>query len=100
MEVMQDEQLSSNAGQVCSGIKIKITLDSSGDVSTSPPQSVWSPENMIPSGASYTVWGYTAEGQLAWGPNYGLDVPIGATFDVDNWIPNSVERELAEQVAN
>jgi hypothetical protein len=47
MEVMQDEQLSSNAGQVCSGIKLRILLDSSGDVSTTPPQSVWSPENMI-----------------------------------------------------
>ena len=89
MEVVQDEQLSSLAGQVCSGIKIKITLNASGSVDVTTPQSVWSPENMVPAGASYTVWGYTALGQLAWGPNYGLDVPIGATFDVDNWIPNT-----------
>jgi len=87
MELAQDEQLSSLTGQVGSGIKIKIMLDVDGDVATG--QAVWSPENMTPAGASYTVWGYTAEGQLAWGPNYNLDVPVGATFDVDNWIPNS-----------
>lgn len=90
MELVQDEQLSSLAGQVVAGIKIKITLESGGSVATtSPVQAVWSPENMVPAGASYTVWGYTAQGQLAWGPNYGLDVPIGATFDVDNWVPNT-----------
>jgi len=89
MELVQDEQLSSSTGQVCGGIKILINLDANGSVSTSPAQSVWSPENMTPIGASYTVWGYTAQGELAWGPNYNLDVPVGATFDVDNWIPNS-----------
>jgi hypothetical protein len=89
LELSQDEQLSSLAGQVASGIKITISLNSSGSVSTSPPQSVWPTDVMNPSGASYTVWAYTAEGQLAWGPNYGLTIPSGATYDLDNWVPNS-----------
>lgn len=89
MELVQDEQLSSNTGQVCGGIKITILLDSGGSVSTSPAQSVWPTDVMSPSGASYTVRGYTAQGELAWGPNYNLLVPTGATFDVDNWLPNS-----------
>jgi hypothetical protein len=95
MELVQDEQLSSSTGQVCGGIKITIPLDEEGNVfgtsgdESEPNQYVWPTDVMTPSGASYTVWGYTAEGELAWGPNYNLLVPSGSTFDVDNWIPNS-----------
>jgi hypothetical protein len=95
MELVQDEQLSSSTGQVCGGIKITIPLDEEGNVfgtsgdESEPDQYVWPTDVMTPSGASYTVWGYTAEGELAWGPNYNLLVPSGATFDVDNWVPNS-----------
>ena len=38
MELSQDEQINTAAGQACGGIKIKITLNSSGNVSTSPAQ--------------------------------------------------------------
>ena len=91
MKLVQDEQLSSSTGQVCGGIDVLISLDVNGSVSVSPiAQYVWPTDVMAPSGASYTVWGYSAEGQLAWGPNYGLLVPSGATFDLDAWVPNSV----------
>ena len=90
MELVQDEQLSMSTGQVCGGIKVTINLDSAGSVDTSPAQSVWPTDIMNPGNASYTVWGYTAEGQLAWGPNYNLLVPSGSTYDVDGWVPNSV----------
>jgi hypothetical protein len=95
MELVQDEQLSNSTGQVCGGIKITVPLDEEGNVfgtsgdESEPNQYVWPTDVMTPSGASYTVWGYAADGQLAWGPNYNLLVPSGATFDVDNWIPNS-----------
>ena len=89
MELVQDEQLSSDTGQICSGITLQIKLDSSGDVAASPVQSVWPTDVMTPAGASYTVWGYSAAGQLVWGPNYGLLVPSGATFDTGTWIPNT-----------
>ena len=95
MELTGDEQLSSSTGQVCGGIKVTILLDTNGSAQgtsgdSDPMQYVWPTDVMAPSGASYTVWAYTAEGQLAWGPNYGLLVPSGATFDLDTWIPNQV----------
>lgn len=89
LELSQDEQITSLTGQITAGIKIRLALDSAGSVSTSPAQSVWPTDVMNPSGATYTAWCYAANGQLAWGPNYGLTVPSGATYDVDNWVPNS-----------
>lgn len=91
MELSQDEQITvAPLGQACGGIKIHIKLDASGNVVTSPEQFVLPTDKMNPSGAFYTVWGYAADGQLAWGPNYNLLVPTGSgTFNVDNWVPNS-----------
>ena len=94
MVLVQDEQLSSSAGQICGGITLTILLDANGNVQGTsgdgfPTQSVWPTDQMNPLGASYTVTAYSAAGELAWGPNYNLLVPSGATFDVDNWVPNS-----------
>jgi hypothetical protein len=94
MELVQDEQLSSSTGQVCGGIKITVLLDENGSVQGTsgdgdPAQYVWPTDAMLPLQASYTVWAYSAEGELAWGPNYNLRVPSGSTFDVDLWVPNS-----------
>ena len=94
MALVQDEQLSSSAGQICGGITLTILLDANGNVQGTsgdgfPTQSVWPTDQMNPLGASYTVTAYSAAGELAWGPNYNLLVPSGATFDVDNWVPNS-----------
>jgi hypothetical protein len=94
MTLIQDEQLSSSTGQVCGGITLKILLDANGSVQGTsgdgfPAQSVWPTDQMNPLGASYVVTAYSAAGELAWGPNYNLLVPSGATFDVDNWVPNN-----------
>ena len=89
MELVQDEQLSSDTGQLCSGITLQIKLDANGNVSTSPAQSVWPTDVMIPGEASYTVWGYSSSEQRVWGPNYNLLVPSGTTFDTGTWTPNS-----------
>ena len=95
LEISQDEQLSSSTGQLCGGRTVSIPLDASGNIlgsSTSPSgpaQYVYPTDAMVPINASYTGWVYTAQGQLVWGPNYGLLVPSGATFNVDNWVPNS-----------
>ena len=90
MELSQDEKISTTAGQACGGIKITIALDASGDVVTSPAQFVLPTDQLVPAGAFYTVWAYSAEGELSWGPNYNLLVPTGGgTFNVNDWIPNS-----------
>jgi hypothetical protein len=90
MELSQDEQISTTAGQACGGIKIKIALDDDGNVVSSPAQYVLPTDQLIPVGAFYTVWAYSAEGELAWGPNYNLLCPLGGgTFNVNNWIPNT-----------
>jgi hypothetical protein len=83
----QDATVSGSS--ICAGIEITINLNSTGNVSTSPPQSVWGTDVMSPVNCYYTVTGYTQKGQPVWGPN-NQQVISGSTFDLDTWIPNQV----------
>jgi hypothetical protein len=80
-------------GNICAGIEIKILLNSSGSVATSPPQFIWATDVFSTVNAFYTVTAYTAAGQPAWGPNNQQVVSGGVgggTFDLGLWVPNSV----------
>lgn len=72
-------------GYICNGVRIKITLDSSGNVAGT--QSLWGNDAMAPSDSYYRVTAYTAEGQPAWGPN-NQTVTGSGTFDLGTWVPN------------
>jgi hypothetical protein len=84
----QDETVTGVA-EVCSGIYVTILLNSSGSVITSPAQYIWGNDDMTPTNSYYRVEGYTASGQLAWGPN-NQQVASGSSFDVGTWVPNQV----------
>lgn len=94
MELSQDAQIT-GTGQICSGVTIQIQLDSNANVassSSSPPASnqlVWGNDVMSPVNTFYTVRGFTASGQLAWGPNV-QQVVSGSTFNTGTWVPNRV----------
>src|SRR6266478_7161615 len=87
----QDESVTS-VGNIASGITIKILLDSSGNVSTSPSlQYMWANDVMLPTNSFYRVTGFTSKGQPAWGPNNQTVVSGGVgggTFDLGSWTPN------------
>src|SRR5229473_2444825 len=51
------------------GVEVTITLDSNGSVVASPAQKLWATDVMTTVNAFYAVTGYTASGQIAWGPN-------------------------------
>lgn len=89
MELNQDGMVT-GVGQVCSGIKIHVPLNSSGNVVASPATEVWPNDVILPINSFYIVSGYTAEGQLAWGPNNQQVISGGATYDLDAWIPNQL----------
>jgi hypothetical protein len=82
-------------GNICSGIELKIQLDSMGNVASStstPPASnqyLWANPNISPINTFYKVVGYTAEGQRAFGSN-NQQVASGSVFNLDSWVPNSV----------
>lgn len=95
MKLSQDSQV--NDSQVCSGVEIKIVLDGNGDVAAYPTipadQFVWANDVLSPVNSFYTVTGYTAEGQPAFGPNNQQVVSGGiggGTFDTGTWVPNQV----------
>lgn len=89
MKLNQDE-IVTGVGQVCSGIEITIQLNASGSVDTVTPQSVWGNDQMLPANSYYKVTGWKANGQLAWGPNNQQVIGSGGTFDVGTWVPNTV----------
>jgi len=85
------DALVTGTGELCAGIKGSLNLDSNGQVAASPAQYMWPTDQMTPSNITYTVWVYSANGELSWGPNYGLTVPSGAgSFNLCTWIPNQI----------
>jgi hypothetical protein len=68
-------------------IKFKITLDSNGNVSTSPAQYVYSTSSLTPS-CTYTVQGYAADGTTATAPQTVAVPNTSVSYDVSNWVPN------------
>lgn len=81
----------SNTGfQLGQGREITIQLDSSGNVSTSPTQSIWPNDLLTPSGTYYMVSAYTEAGQLVWGPNAQQVLSTTDPFNIGVWIPGLV----------
>src|SRR6266700_2660463 len=95
MRLNQDEEVT-GVGQIAAGVVVQVNLNSSGSVDTSVAQLVWANDVMIPLNSFYVVTGYTAAGQLAWGPNSQQVISTGGvgvgggTFDVGTLIPNTV----------
>lgn len=83
----QDAQANSTTN-ICAGREIKVLLNTSGSVATSPSQSVWPNDALTPANTFYTVRGYTAAGQLVWGPNSQQVLSTPSPFDVGAWKPN------------
>jgi hypothetical protein len=77
-----------NSSQICAGIEVTVTLDNYGAIIGG--QYVWGNDQLSPVNSYYTVTGYTASGQQAWGPNNQQVTGNGGTFDVGTWVPNSV----------
>jgi len=93
----QDSEV--NNFQICSGVAVRIQLDSAGNVASSsstppaPNQFIWATDVLLPVNAYYRVTGYTVNGQIAWGPNNQQVTSGGVgggTFNLGTWIPNSV----------
>lgn len=82
-------------GNICSGITIRIQLDSNGNAASStstppaPNQFIWGDDNILPVNNFYRVTGYAANGQPAWGPN-NQQVEGSGPFNLGTWIPNQI----------
>jgi hypothetical protein len=93
---LNQDEVVTGVGSICSGIFVQIQLDSAGNVASStstpaaPNQFIWSNDVMTPINSYYRVFGYAANGQLAWGGNNQQIVFGSGTFDLGTWIPNSV----------
>jgi len=81
------QDASVNGGSnICSGVEIRIALDSSGNVVGG--SSIWGNDVLSPINTFYRVTGYTAAGQPAWGPNN--QTIQGTSFNLGLWVPNQV----------
>ena len=87
---LNQDALVTGVGNICSGITITILLDVNGTVISSPAQYVWANDQMLPVNSYYRVTGFTAAGQMAWGPNNQQILGSGGTFDVGTWVPNQI----------
>jgi hypothetical protein len=85
---LNQDEVVTGVGSICSGVFVQVQLDVNG--SAVAGQSIWSNDVMSPVNSFYRVFGYAANGQLAWGPNNQQIIFGSGTFDLGTWIPNSV----------
>jgi hypothetical protein len=88
-ELSQDAQVNTTE-QICAGYKVKVLLDSNGNIQASPAQYMWPNDVLTPAGTFYLVSGYTAQGQLVWGPNAQQVFSTPSPYNVGLWTPNTV----------
>lgn len=88
MELSQDAAVSSPTAQIAAGYTIKIKLDVNGNVDTSTLQYVWPNDVLSPANTFYNVSGYTANGELVWGPNAQQVLSSPSPYDIGAWKPN------------
>jgi hypothetical protein len=88
-ELSQDAQVNTTT-QIAAGFTVNIPLDASGNVVTSPVQSVWPNDVLSPAGTFYNVSVYSANGQLVWGPNAQQVLSTPSPFVIGTWVPASV----------
>ena len=68
LQLSHDESHTSGPNQVVSGLKIKIGLDSSGNIPVSPATMIYSVDTLAPANAYFLAVGYKSDGPQAWGP--------------------------------
>lgn len=88
-QLVTDETVNTST-QVCAGSTIKVPLDSSGNVVTSPTYSLWPNDVMTPSGSFYLVSAFTSKGQLVWGPNAQSVLSSPSPYNIGAWVPGKV----------
>ncbi len=85
---LSGDEVAMSVGQIDAGTKIRVPLDSSGNVFGTV--SVWPNDVIQPVNSYYTVEAYNANGQLVWGPQYQRVLSSPSPFDIGTWIPNSL----------
>ena len=69
----------------------RVFLDASGNVASSPSQTLFANDVLSPAGTFYRVSAFTASGQRVWGTNNQLVTSGGVgsgSFNLGTWIPN------------
>lgn len=87
MQLSQDAQ-TNPSGEVCSGIAVKVPLDTNGNVAGTVL--IWPNDQLTPINTYYLVTGYNASGQPVWGPNTQQILSAPSPYNLNAWVPNSV----------
>jgi hypothetical protein len=70
--VLNQDAVANSSVQICAGYTVTIQLDDSGNAVSLPAQTIWGNDSLSPSNTFYMISGYSAGGQLVWGPNPGV----------------------------
>lgn len=89
LEMSHDEQANSLT-QIVAGLRIKIQLDTNGNIPTTPALNVWPNDVLLPAGSFYTVEAFRSDGTRAWrAPQYWTILSSPSPFNVGTLIPTN-----------
>src|SRR5882672_3455152 len=88
-ELSHDEQETGTTppGQVVSGLKVRVSLDSKGNVPLADNIQLWSNSELLPSGSFYILRGWDETGTDAYGPQFITIPDDNPPYDLGNIVP-------------
>lgn len=90
MALSHDEQYTVGLNQVVAGLKLRIALDSNGNIPASPATKVFANDAMLPSGSFYIVRAFKADGTEAWASEqFWTILSSPSTLDVGTIVPTN-----------
>lgn len=88
---LSEDCIANTTTQVCAGAKITVQLDSNGNVIASSAVQLWPNDVLTPALSYYTVSAFTAQGQIAWGPNAQRVLSSPSPFLLGAWVPGETD---------
>lgn len=89
VQLSHDEQEVVDPGLLTGMPKIKIALDNTGNIPSSPATMIWPNDQLYPGGSYYTVNGYAADGTYVWGPQFWVLTSAVSPYNVANQVPSN-----------
>ena len=87
-ELSHDGEVSSVPAQIVAGLKVKVNLNSSGSIPSSPAVLIWSNDAIAPAGSYYIVRAFKSDGTDAWADfQYWILASSPDPLDVGTIIP-------------
>lgn len=85
---LQHDAAAAGTGQIVGQASVRVQLNDTGSIPTSPPVNMWPNDLLVPAGGTYLVWAYDSSNRLVWdNPQVQQILSSPNPFNLNAWVP-------------